>query len=599
MIPKFRVKVVYKGEKGQERFTISMPNKLDTDVNLSKLRQYFDNYECENAVWIERGTKSFVKGKSGDKLKIVKIESKSKAVSSLPDIASVYVGDSLKSLISNSGVMQLNSRDFVQQLINYSQSRDNRVVGVSGLRGVGKTTGLLQTCAYLLNTGGIPADKIAYLVIRPDKTVYVNQLCQLVFDKLSDVKYLLIDEVTFVSNLTRDSGMIFNNLAQAKGIKVFMCGTDSLALSLSRNTGLYHRMVVTNITFISYAEAKRTMGVTFKDYIRLGGLYKPDVFDDVEGLQGYISTAVVDNIVNSLTKNNEYSDVSSISLRKYRLSPNKLTKIVFSVLYSIVFSNINFDRVIRAKRVTNLFDWTQTVYSGIDLENLIQSRFNLDKSITVSSKDFSACLDILHKIGLVMRIENLAETGYEYVITNQCVVNVLYYTLVQYLRSETSAETTQKARKSGLKGVLGDLTESLIIANLVSYFSKRLDYKVCYYRDSDGREIDIIIRRDNSDDSLDDNSDLYLFEVKMTNEVDTAVVKTTWLNDADVSNKLKELGVVKGRGILYAGKDTTFSSFSSETYADNIPLDVLERRNKGVKLISIENFVLNPLKYIE
>ena len=64
-------------------------------------------------------------------------------------IVDEYTGIKLQNHIQNSNISQLKNRDFVAAIIEYCKSKENRVLSISGLRGTGKTTGVLQAIEKL------------------------------------------------------------------------------------------------------------------------------------------------------------------------------------------------------------------------------------------------------------------------------------------------------------------------------------------------------------------------------------------------------------------------------------------------------------------
>jgi len=70
---------------------------------------------------------------------------------------SYYTGSDLKTYINNftSGIYE--KRDFVNSISEYLQSpiANRRIMGISGLRGTGKTVGILQVIKDLNNYVGI------------------------------------------------------------------------------------------------------------------------------------------------------------------------------------------------------------------------------------------------------------------------------------------------------------------------------------------------------------------------------------------------------------------------------------------------------------
>lgn len=65
----------------------------------------------------------------------------------------VYTGSELEDYINYSGVLHYGTRDFVSKIAKYCKSSAQTVWGISGLRGVGKTVGMLQAISKIGDYG--------------------------------------------------------------------------------------------------------------------------------------------------------------------------------------------------------------------------------------------------------------------------------------------------------------------------------------------------------------------------------------------------------------------------------------------------------------
>ena len=82
-----------------------------------------------------------------------------------------------------------NERNFVKYVSNYSKLKTEKVLAVGGLRGTGKTVGILQA---------LPSDDTCYILCQKDEPSigadYIQSL------KHSDKKNIIIDEYTWIKD---------------------------------------------------------------------------------------------------------------------------------------------------------------------------------------------------------------------------------------------------------------------------------------------------------------------------------------------------------------------------------------------------------------
>ena len=140
----FQIVMVYKNTKGKQVGCLILTDtKIQVKLNMCRVKNYFKNYECINAVLLSNGT---IKGKKGYHLKyeVINVRRTSKRG------VDVFTADTLKSIINSSQVGLKQSRNFVDGIYSYCLNIEiQTVLGIVGLRGVGKTTGVLQAISKL------------------------------------------------------------------------------------------------------------------------------------------------------------------------------------------------------------------------------------------------------------------------------------------------------------------------------------------------------------------------------------------------------------------------------------------------------------------
>ena len=498
-------------------------------------------------------------------------------------ILETYTGSELVDYINTELQGVYNKRDFVDMIHTYLNQKGNRrVVGVAGLRGVGKTTGLLQSIQDIddyENTVYIRLKRNAQGVLD------FNTLYNMIVDRFSDKRNIFIDEITYCADLIGFSDSLYEDLI-TRGINVVICGTDSYALELTRGDSLYHRMYLLRVTFISYEETKRTVGInSFNEYLQMGGLYKADKIEDIDGLCEYINTSVLDNIMHTL-ENNE-SVTALTRLERFRNNKEKLRVVIYDILCAIVYSLSNKAKAFNANFMLQLFDKNST---KVSLINHFAESLDIDTTVVLQRDDIVPVVMALKRIGLIQDIPNLYDTSQlQYYIVNQTVFNQLTYTMFSSARSIGAGVKSNSsiANKRGL------LFESMIINHTIAY-TKEAGYNVYYYHDDEDKEIDLVVEKENFGDDWEDNPCVFC-ELKLTANKDKAVSRAKWINDKSINVE----GSVVARYILYSGETQTFDSYDDEYRKNLTDKQVkLEEQNKDIQLISVEDYLSDMKKYL-
>lgn len=115
-----------------------------------------------------------------------------------------YTGKNLKNYCDNFLYSIFNERDFVDTIRNMLNNKKfNRVISVSGLRGVGKTVGLLQVITSLKCYNDI-------VFLNIDREIDCSELKGFIDSNVKNKKYIFIDEITRVKGFLTDSSFLFD-----------------------------------------------------------------------------------------------------------------------------------------------------------------------------------------------------------------------------------------------------------------------------------------------------------------------------------------------------------------------------------------------------
>lgn len=455
-----------------------------------------------------------------------------------------YCGHELKKYVSDALSGFEYERDFVLKSYSYlvKAKNDKRVLGICGLKGVGKTVGILQIIKKINDY-----DKCVYITLNPDTDMSYEDLIYYIDKYYSYAEYIFIDEITFVKGFVQGCATLYD-VYSANGKRIVISGNDSYVLLCAEGSGLYHRIFIKNITFISYSELKRTGGIdTFDDYVKYGGLYRNDRLDNSYKLKTYVNTSVIDNIMHTIVKNKEISfsdgikDIDSDNLRLI------VYQIIFAISYSLVFKEKSFN----ASFVINLFKPNNS-YSKSELSKLLKDELGIDDSIKVSKYEVQEVLNILEEINLVIKFENLYDGAYKYYITNPSIFNTLLYMMISIL---AKARLQKEKDKSMIR--IPDILFEAAVINHAYVKAREMGYEVGFYHDDNDRKIDLVISNEMVYDEDDNLVNEHLFyEIKLTKVVSDVIIMAQDLKSVNLCQD----DVVADRSIIYGGAEENLIS---------------------------------------
>ena len=161
--------------------------------------------------------------------------------------------------------MKFNSREELDEIKGYldtflKEDTSNKIIVLPGLRGVGKTTLILQAYEYLLKEKNIPPNNVLYISfddlndlvecnIRQMVEVYLKNIFHANLRNLDEKVFIFVDESQIDKKWASSGKVIYD-----KSYNIFMIFTGSSALHLERSDDLARRMRKKSITPLNYTQ---------------------------------------------------------------------------------------------------------------------------------------------------------------------------------------------------------------------------------------------------------------------------------------------------------------------------------------------------------
>ena len=205
-------------------------------------------------------------------------------------------GKSLQEYINEIINPSWKQRDFVDSVKMYWKSNMECVLGLSGLRGLGKTIGLLQS---LPDTGDA-----LYICAQRRGDEFLDSADSIlnVIEKYSkSCKNIIIDEYTWISDREKLDSSLFFYIQN--GYRIAITGTESMTLELLNHGALAHRVFMLHCNYFSYEEYLKLNDIedpdekTLDNYLRTGGIFKEYAIDNFDSMKSYIKDGIIDGLV--------------------------------------------------------------------------------------------------------------------------------------------------------------------------------------------------------------------------------------------------------------------------------------------------------------
>lgn len=198
-------------------------------------------------------------------------------------------GDSLSDYCKVKVEDNWHQRDFVSSVRLYLEMDYDKVLAISGLRGTGKTVGILQSI------DGLDA---LYVCAQEGEDCTGNDYVELL--KCANEKYIVIDEYTWIKDRKLLDPYLYTLVQNGK--RVIITGTESFTLEFLNYGTLIHRVEYLHTTKFSFPEYCRLTeqemtGFSCIKYLKEGGVFEDYVINNFNTMQNYVKTAYIDNLV--------------------------------------------------------------------------------------------------------------------------------------------------------------------------------------------------------------------------------------------------------------------------------------------------------------
>jgi predicted AAA+ superfamily ATPase len=396
-----------------------------------------------------------------------------------------------------------NKRDFTSIVGNYLNGCTEKILAVAGLRGTGKTTGILQAASDL---------DIAYILVQKDEVErgedYIYYL------KSTDKKYIVIDEYSWIKD--RENLDYYLLTAVQNGKRIVLTATESITLELLNYGALCHRVDTVHTTMFTYEEYlrlnnKKHSKATCEAYLTTGGLFENYILRNFDTTKDYIETAIVKNLSGYLKKD---------------MSEEKARTLTYCVLYKAICpSNLSSVPTLRKNHVT--------------LENFLE-QMGVNITYLPQSYEVARVADLFEQVGIIVRIPNFNENSNlreQYYITNPSLT-------CQLIKMAYGIDTIENA-------ILGHVFEASVAVQL--YTNMLSEHKIYFYNNGneqnnpENKELDLIIT------DLEEEY-AYFFECKYKREA-SLKANATLLSGYLENHELNGIEI-EGRYVVYNGNPT-------------------------------------------
>ena len=378
-------------------------------------------------------------------------------------------------------------RDFVQDVLDYINSKLNKVMIISGLRGTGKTVGMYQAT---LQTNAL------YLCCEYGENNSAADYIRTIEE--AGASTIIIDEHTWIKG--RDTAKFERHLDSfvSKGKRIILTGTESASLEALSRKDLIHRTVRRHVTHFSFEEYKRLYSETksmrpqdvYDSYLKTGGVFQNYISNTAHGLDDYIQNSIVDNL---------YSYIGSKALPR-----EKVAAAVYTVLFEAIHDTLNVKpphEVFTAKSLEKLSNM-----------GIIDINDPLDPSVVQETGK------ILEEIGVIIKVPNIIPREQNKYFERGVSDDNRLYIVNQSMSWQFINSIFGNVKDE--KRILGRLFECATMCEL--YYHKHPEDDLYFYEGMNG-EIDAVIAPHTGD------SPIYFFEAKHRFEIsDSNIQKGTW-----------------------------------------------------------------------
>ncbi|MBO5354204.1 MAG: AAA family ATPase [Lachnospiraceae bacterium] len=389
-------------------------------------------------------------------------------------------------------------RDFVSYARKYFSGALHKILAVGGLRGTGKTVGLLQSIKDL---------DACYITAQQGESEKSSDYIEAI--KKTEKKCIIIDEYSWIKDREVLDKYLYT--AVQNGKRIAITGTESITLDFLNYGNLIHRIDMVHVNLFSYQEYCRMNGKesgkeTCREYLTTGGVFNEYAITNYENMRNYIKVAIIDNLVGYMNG---------------RMSEERATALVYAVLFKAICpANLKSIPTLNKNKLT--------------IENFLEE-MGISTEISFSANDLRTVTDIMEQIELIVRVKNYDKSNEN---ADQCyIVNPSLTCQLILAAYNIPALTNEILGHVFEASVLCHLHQNLLEGHKLYFLNTELEQGV-------SKELDAVIVTEKAD---------YAYFIECKNRSADSLAKDATILD-DRLDELFPDAVIDGRYVVFNGE---------------------------------------------
>lgn len=373
-----------------------------------------------------------------------------------------------------------------------SGNTENRSIILPGLRGIGKTTIILQLCDYLINEKNIDFRRILYLDASELKnyldvgiyeaiTYFITEIHHETLRTIKKPFFIFVDEAQNDEKWAIAGKLLYDKI---KNDKIFLVFTGSSALNIELNADLARRAKKEQICPMDFGEyLYLKYGVEFPENMKnaLKKLIFYGNINESSQIEKNIELSCLGKLEGILKKEWEYYLLYGEFPYGIKKNTMDIKKFNFQIINKIIQNDLNTIESFTS-RTTNIASNLLSLLALQKPGNISQNK--LASSLNTSVGTINSILYTLEKTHLIFHIEPYSSAG------KRIRKSWKYYFLSPNLKYSLISKVGNVSRDR--KNCLGILTENLVVSRLLTYKkSKFIDFGIFYPTEKEG--VDFII----------------------------------------------------------------------------------------------------------
>ena len=392
-------------------------------------------------------------------------------------------------------------RDFVAYAKKYFSGAFHKILAVGGLRGTGKTVGLLQA---------IKEFDACYITAQQGETEKGSDYVEAI--NKTDKKCIIIDEYSWIQDREVLDKYLYT--AVQNGKRIAITGTESITLDFLNYGNLIHRIDMVHVNLFSYQEYCRMNGKepgkeVCREYLTTGGVFNEYAITNYENMRNYIKVAIIDNLVGYMNG---------------RMSEEKATALVYAVLFKAICpANLKSIPTLNKNKLT--------------IENFLEE-MGISTDVSFSANDLRTVTDIMEQIELIVRVDNYDKSNEN---TDQCyIVNPSLTCQLILAAYNIPALTNEILGHVFESSVLCHLHQNLLEGHKLYFLNTELEQGV-------SKELDAVVVTEKAE---------YVYFIECKNRSADSLAKDATILDERLDALFPD-AVIDGRYVVFNG-DTSY-----------------------------------------